>query len=436
MLTRRRWSAIRVGTWCLILAAGLLARRAAGEVLSLEHLERQALTHRGSLAAERARISGARADAALARSARSPTLAVNTDASLAPGSRLFRMVDADGTPILVQGWQPLGEEGAFTPEVRYGSVFTLQSRLHDFGRTRATIDAADARARAAGARLIDERTRVIRSVRDAYVQWLAAVEMRAATERAARVARDGIARVEGQVAEGLQRAADLAPLRHREVEARLDVLAAREQVARARAAMERTIGAALPKGAEPDRSLLERSFAASGVFRPPEALERERAAALAEVRAHEHRHAPVLSAAADAGVRGQRTELLPVYRVALFLSVPLLDGGAESARAAAARAGAAELAAQNQEVGRALLAEHVEAEQALRFSAERIRASRELLGTARQMVRDAEGRFEVGEARVEELIEVRSLLVQAEIRLLRAKISRAEAGLRLTPIEP
>jgi outer membrane protein TolC len=412
---------------------GLHATVAAAEVVRLEDLEDQAVHQRARVAGDRAEVAVARAEAEEARSAYSPTLALNIVASAEPGGRLIHVNDRSGVEYLVAGSRPLGAEGAFIPEFRYGGVLSLQGRIYDFGRTRAAVAAADARISAAKARGQASRSDIVNEVRAAYLDWLGAGLLHSVSERALANARARLELVQARVSSGVRPPSDLAPARYEHTLAEIDDFEARQRLENAKISVERAVGTALTPNAAPDPSVLDRAPSRSDAGETSEtvALKRQRASALAMARYYERGTTPVLSGIAEAGVRGQMQNVFPAYRAFVSLAVPLWDGGATAAQATRAREEAASLDAKEREYRTLVGAERARAWNDWVGSAERLRLAESLYALAAARSRDAEDRYNIGEGKIESVLETGAGLSRAEREVVLAKIHRSDAVLRL-----
>jgi outer membrane protein TolC len=422
----------RFGTH-LGLLLGLHARAATADVVRLQDLEEKAVHQRARIAGDRADVAAARADADSARSAYSPTLALNLLASGEPGGHLIHVNDREGVDYLVAGSRTLGAEGAFIPEVRYGGLLSLQGRIYDFGRTRAAVAAADARVWAAEAKGQASRTAIVSEVRAAYLDWLGSGLLRAVSERALGNARARLDLVQARVSSGTRPPSDLAPARYELTLAEIDDLEARQRVESAKISVERAAGGPLAVNAAPDPSVLDRQppRVDAGETLEAVALRRQRASALAMAKYYERGTAPVLSGIAEAGVRGQEANVFPAYRASVSLAIPILDGGAASSQAARAREEAALLDAREREYRTDVQAERARARNDWARSAERLRLAESLYAVAAARARDAEDRYNLGEGKIEAVLETGAGLSRAEREVVLAKIYRADAALRV-----
>ena len=411
---------------CVLLS--LYTGSAAARVYPLAELEQRALSKRSAFEVERARVRAAGARIDLARAPLYPTLSASAEAWAGPGGRLVTVDDPDGTQYRVAGSQTLDEAGAFTPEPRASASLSLSGQIYDFGRTKAAERAARADLSAAEAGVAAERQAIVRRVRSAYLDWLSAHAGRDVARKNLESAARLRQQLEGRIAEGTSRAADLTPARYDEASRALELAASEGALEGQRRALAGVLAGELPPDAEPDFSLLDSPPAPASKGPAPElrALEAQRDAALSTARAHRLAHAPVLAAGADAGIAAQAGALFPVYRVGVSLSVALLDGGAAAASSDIATARALELAA---------IARNAKGEAALaraRTTAElaaldrQIELAKELLRIAEQALREAEEQQREGgplelvtRARLQEAAARRGLL---DVRIARARM--------------
>jgi outer membrane protein TolC len=211
----------------------------------------------------------------------------------------------------------------------------------------------------------------------------------------------------------------------------------------------------LPKGAAPDLSVLEAGAAppaggaaADAVPKPQpaaaaipasgdpalEVLERQHEAALAAARAADRGAAPQLDLAADLGIQGTDGEVFPAYRAAVSISVPLFDGGAQSAVADQFRAQARGLEARRQFVAEQLRLQRLGSQHALTSAAEDLVMSLELLATAEALLAEAEEHYRSGSDTLERVLSAQRSLLSARREVLSAKLDHARAVLEAAPI--
>jgi outer membrane protein TolC len=212
----------------------------------------------------------------------------------------------------------------------------------------------------------------------------------------------------------------------------LTLLRANADVNTARLHVAAAAGRELDANSVPDDSLLTQVTEA-GQPAPSAvtaALEGQRDAAVANAHAQRRTQAPVLKASADAGARGQLDRIFPVYRIALTLEIPLLDGGVSSASEHLAIARAEELAAMARD-GKAQTQLGDELARAQLSNAnESIRLAEELLEVATNAQRHALDQRELG-GPIEPVLQAHARMAAAKLELLGARGVRASAVLRL-----
>jgi outer membrane protein TolC len=118
------------------------------------------------------------------------------------------------------------------------------------------------------------------------------------------------------------------------------------------------------------------------------------------------------------------------------LSVPLFDGGEEAARRELAKADAAELAAQTEDLGRNLDNDAAAAWEDYRVASAAVTAAEELQDAAVATARDAKIRYELGGAPLDSVVGARQRARSASLALLRARGARSDAVLRLRGLGP
>lgn len=415
------------------LALLFVSRVARAEVIKLEDLEGLALRNRGSLAAAHARVGEADARIDAAKVPYHPTLDAKADVSASPGGTLITIPQSDRPGYVVAGSRTIGQSGAFTPIYRYEGGLTFLSRLYDFGRTAASVRAAraDRDATVAGER--SERLSVATEVRAAYLGWLVADGTREIMSQSASDATELRASVEAHIAEGARPGAELASARFDEARAKLDLARSESDLASARFDVEQATGATLGPSAEPDRSLFDRQPKGTPQAAHPDvnALERRRDAALAAADAHGYPHAPVVAIAANAGVHGQQSYPFPLYQVMLSVTVPVLDGGLESASAAQAAAQANELDAQARELRSRVAVQNRRARASFESAEQRLAIAQELVAAADDSVKHAVDQHALGEGTLDAVLQARMQASRARLEVLTARVERARAVLDL-----
>ncbi|HSU40634.1 MAG TPA: TolC family protein, partial [Polyangiaceae bacterium] len=193
-------------------------------------------------------------------------------------------------------------------------------------------------------------------------------------------------------------------------------------------------GAPLAKNAEPDESLLDRQPPPAPVSNRADValLERRRDAAAAAANAHGHPFAPVLGVGLDAGLKGQGYTPFPLYDVGLTLSVPLLDGGLESANAAQATSQANDFAAQAREAKRKVTIQEQRSRLALERASRRLELAQALVAAADEQVKHAEDQHELGGVTFDAVVQARMQAERARLEVLTARLEHARAVLDLS----
>jgi outer membrane protein TolC len=430
----------------LVLFSGLLsvlgvAATAQADPIRLEDLEQRAVQNRASVAAARSRVGVADARIDLAKVPYYPTLSAAADLDATPGARLIRVQNFDeakdnpsAEPYTVSGSRTITQSGAFIPHLRWEGSVTLQSRLYDFGRTAAAVRAARADRDASAAGVNAERQAVVVEVRSAYLAWLSAFGTRQILAETAADSTALRASAEAHIAAGSRPGAELAAARYDEARAALDLERSEADLASARIDVEQAAGFRLPKTAEPDISLLERAPPAGTVTTHPEvsAVERKRDAAVASADAHGSPYAPIVALGGHVGVTGQTTSIFPLYQVGLSVTVPILDGGAESAAAAMASAQAGDLSAQVRELRARAAAGTERSRVAVERSVRRVALAEQLVAAAEQAVHHAEDQHALGSGSLDEVVQAKVRVARAKLEVLNARLERTRAVLELS----
>ena len=432
---------------------GLAARSAGAQIVTLEEIEAQAQRERSELMERQASIDRAQAQLALARSKSGPTLGARTDVSVGPGNELIQL---PGTSYLVQAARPIGEPEALAPRFRYAALLQGKVTLLDFGRTALGAEAAQAAIGAERASLVQAKVELVQGARGAYLAWVEAHQTWQLAERDAEVAAARTVSVKELIAEGARPATDATLSAYDEQLARLRQNRARRAVEEALRALGASVQRPLPPHAVPDLDVLEPAAVppspASGAPQPgspraarpgaaPEkaaavtALEQQQQAALSAARAADRSAAPMLDASAEVGVRGQDAKLFPAYQAGLSLTIPLWDGGLQSAQAAIHRAEARGFEARLLAIEHTLRAAEDAARSRWQAATAGLGLALELLTTAEAMLSEAEAHYESGSDTLERVLSAQRSLVQARREVLTAKLETARARLDLTPVK-
>jgi len=419
---------------------------ARAQVITLAELERQAVQKRPALDANEAATRGAQAEVDRAFAAYYPVVSFETSAAVSPGNQL-RGIDCealdecDGGEYAVAVTRELGEDvrvsdvlDALGPTLRYGAGVEAKMSLYDFGRTSAAVDASRAKRSAVHSERDVTRMKIVKLVRAGYLGWLAANELLSVTEVASADAKERSARVSDLISEGMRPRADLTPVRSDELLAELELERARGDLAKRKLLLEHAVGAPLPDGAIPDRTLLEYEGATRDADDPElRALELERLAAGKTADALDQSDNAVLGGLTSLGIYGELGSFAPNYNIGLNLSVPLWDGGGDEASAAAARARKAGIDAQIREHEIARKQEQREVSVDVANATKRLTTADALLASTTAQLEEAEARYDLGGGGIEPIAVARAMMRRAHTELLLAKIARVEAALRALP---
>ena len=446
----------QTATRALGVLAVFMARGAGAQILTLEEIESKAQRQRPELLERQAGIEKAQAELAVVQSKSSPTLAARGEAALAPGGQLVEVDNAeDGETYLVEGARKLGDPGAFFPRPRYGAVLAGKITLLDFGRTSLGVRAAEAAIGAERASLIQAKVELVQDARTAYLRWVEAHQTWQLAERDAEVASARTVSVRELITEGARPATDATLSAYDEQLARLRQIRAQRAALAALSALAAAVQNDLAPHSVPDLEVLEpqpvtaplstragapasggKSPAATAATDPAlTALELQREAALSAARAVDRGAAPQLDASAELGVQARNTEVFPVYRAAVSLTVPLWDGGLQSAQAAVHRAEAHGIEARLRVVQRALRAQRAAAESRHEAATTELSLSLQLLATAETLLAEAEEHYRSGSDTLERVLGAQRSLVAARREVLTAKLETARARLELTPVK-
>lgn len=417
------------------LSVWLVASTSSAQVISLQEVERAAV--RSTALGEAASTRAARARLDEAGTNYNPRFSVTMEGTVSPGSELAPFKLENGDTILVQGTRTLADSESLIPRVRYGAGLSMDQLIYDFGRTSAARDAARAGMSATAAEIRSAREGIIRSVRDAYVDWLKAFQSVPIAQQAADAAQARVQRVTQLMEEGAASSADLPIVQQQALGAQVQLEAARAALDDARLVMERAMNSPLPADAQPDASLLELTDGSSAVTQSPSVLameERTRALhALAE--SEDSADAVTVGGRIQAGVRGQDDRVFPAYEASLRVTVPLWDGGLSSARADEQVANAEEASARAQALRADRDLERRRLLAALRHANEAVRLGEELVRSAQTGLAQTEERFGRNAQGFALISAAGEALRLAQQQLIAAKATRALTVLRLRPAE-
>lgn len=411
------------------------------DVIELHVLEQHALERHSLLQAGAARERAAAAEIRQAESAFHPRVGVTADGSATPGSKL---ISIPGTDYLVQGARTIDKHGAFQPQVRAGANVTVSAPIYDFGRTSAAVAASRAQRSVVQSSQDLTRAEVIAGVRNSYLAWLSASELFRLAGAAHEDATARFERVQALVEEGARPRGDLIPVQADKVLSELELKRASGRLRAARVSLEQASAVPIPDTSEPDRRVLDMQ---------PEVklrtnlsatlLSQQRAGLEATARLHRRERLPVLATSLGLGIGARfqddnsslKVYTFPTFIVGLSLTVPLWDGGAAKAAAEAAEARMEELGIRLEDADRGARQEHERALVDVENARELEETAGRLIALFQVRLNDTASAYELGAMQFEHVQQARASLRQAETELILARVARAEAVLRIKPIE-
>jgi outer membrane protein len=396
---------------------GLWSLPATGQApaaLGLAELVALADQRNPAIAAARQAVTAAQARVALARAGRGPTVTASTTPTVSSGS----------------GLTPQG----FSASAGVGATYVL----YDSGQIAHAVRQAEANLKAAQLALEATRQDVALSVAQAYVNVLRAERAVRVREQVVVQTRELLRLAEGQFRAGVVARADVVRAQANLAAAEGELLAARNAVDQAKAALNAAIGqpAATPLAVAPPPPTPRLTLAQAAL--PTLADERpEVRRAMAELEAAE---AGLALAQASGGWRvtldaRAAQNLTPststTWSVSGAVSVPLADAGRTAAAVAEAQA---TLAAARARIETARLAAQQQSLQAylnLLSARARIESARAGLLFAQESLRLAQGRYAAGAGTLLEVTDAQTALVTAEQALANAEFDELAAALSL-----
>jgi outer membrane protein TolC len=309
------------------------------------------------------------------------------------------------------------------------SGVTLTQVLFDFGRNLDAIQAARALRDSLEADADTERANVVRDVKQAYFDLLAARRLRGVAEEVLVSNQRQLEQARGRYDVGFSAKLDVTRSEVLVANAELDLLTARNNVLVAEQRLRNAMGLDEPLDFDPVDVLEARPAEigeerALGIAfaRRPELLSvrAERRAAEEEASSRWKEHLPDFSAGVDYDWSGSDSPLEETYQFGAFVTIPIFAGGLIDARVGEARANALALGfdedALEQDVAlevRSAVLELSRAGQAIGVS-ERVRAQ------ARENLALAEGRYQTGVGNVIELADAQAQRASGEAEYVRS----------------
>ena len=406
-------------------------RFAWAEVFSLEQLEANA-----RLLAVEMDSSVEQAEAAIARvqAADNPHLDAEATAGIRPGNKPVEIRDVEGDLYRVSAARDLSTGEAWIPTTRYGVGLTLTDALYDFGRTRAAENAAKQSKEAALLGVKASQERAADRVGDAYLKWLGAMAQAQAAMGAVKDAAHLEEMVGRLVQAGVRPASDREEARTETARATLAQIQAEGEVVAARTRVALASGVPLTTRDAPNLELLTTPPSPRPRTAPDlDALRGRVAAAQSALDAAREADAALLAGKVSLGAYGTDIVLFPAYEAGLSLSIPLWDGGAQTARE---RASAADLHAAQEALKTALALGEVsvrsEAQQAAdAAAAAELAAAEQWLAMTEAAIPRTEMELEAGRTGLEAVPKARAMARAARLAVIRGQLLRLAARLGL-----
>ena len=317
---------------------------------------------------------------------------------------------------------------ANTPFNYYTTGLTLSQVLFDFGRNLDAIQAAGAREESLAADAITQEEIIVRDVKQAYFDLLAARRLRDVADEVLHSNQRQLEQAHGRYDVGFATKLDVTRSEVLVANAELDLVTARNSVLVAEQTLRNAMGLTEPLDFEPVDVLEAQPVEMDEPHALAIALENRselasvralRRAAEEDASSRWKEHLPDFGAAANIDWSGT-SALSNSWNMAALVNVPIFSGGLIDARVGEARANALSLSFEEQalaqdvalEVRRAVL-EMDRARQAIDVS-ERARAQ------ARENLELAEGRYQAGVGNVIELVDAQTQRASAEAEYVRS----------------
>lgn len=422
--------------WAVLMVLGTSKTAEAQEVLTLQAARASALAARPALAIQRAQQKEASAKTEEAKSARLPQVSAGLDVSASPGGQLVKLdsdfVEGLDQDVLVSGSPALGDSGAFEPQFRYGAMLGVSWQVYDFGRTEAAIRAAEAQRAAKSAEGAAVKQDLLRAVDSAYLHWLAAHERARFQSLEVSTAKKKLETLENEIELGVSAPSSRLALKAEIARARLREAYAVQAEKRALIALGDAAGAPFHPGTKPDVRILELGQEKAEVVDRAAAAEAQLRAAELALESAKKAQLPTLALSGQVGVRGQVSNLFPVYQGRVGLEFPIFDGGGRDARKKAARARAraakAQLALEKTKTQRAQRDQNLAFTEASR----RVKLAEAYFEVTQMQVLDAEEQAKASGLGPEGIFVAQAEQARARAELLNARVDRAAAYLGLT----
>jgi outer membrane protein TolC len=310
----------------------------------------------------------------------------------------------------------------------YTVGLSLSQVLFDFGRNLDAIQAAQARREALEADAVTEREIVVRDVKQAYFDLLAARRLLGVAEEVLRSNRRQLDEAHGRYEVGFTTKLDVTRSEVLVANAELDLLAARNATLVAEQTLRNAMGLDAPLDFDPVDVLEtrrveidEEQALAIALESRPELLSLRalRSAADEEASSRWKEHLPELAGAATTDWSGS-DRLSNTWDLGAEVRVPIFAGGATSARVGEARADALALGFEEHALRQDVALEVRQAFLELARAREAIGVSARVRDQARENLELAEGRYRTGVGNVIELADAQAQRASGEAEYVRS----------------
>ena len=311
----------------------------------------------------------------------------------------------------------------------YSTGFSLSQVLFDFGRNLDAIQSAQALRDSLAADADTQRETIIRDVKQAYFDLLAARRLRGVAEETLRSNQRQLDLARGRYEVGFATKLDVTRSEVLVANTELDLLTARNAVLVAEQTLRHAMGLTEPLDFElvdmleatPVEVPEERALAIALEHRPElVSIRAQMRAAEETISARWKEHLPDVTGGANYGWSGSTSPLRSSWSYGALVNVPIFSGGLIDARVGEARANARALGFQEQSLKQDVALEVRRATLDLARAREAIGVSERAREQARENLELADGRYQAGVGNVIELTDAQAQRASAEAEYVRA----------------
>jgi outer membrane protein TolC len=328
--------------------------------------------------------------------------------------------------------QKTGFAGSGASSQRYGfysTGFSLSQVLFDFGRNLDAIQSAQALRDSLSADADTQREAIVRNVKQAYFDLLAARRLRGVAEETLRSNQRQLDQARGRYEVGFATKLDVTRSEVLVANTELDLLTARNSVLVAEQTLRHAMGLTEPLDFElvdmlettPVEIPEERALAIALEHRPELISIRAQIRAAEEtVSARWKEHLPDVTGGASYDWSGSSSPLHSSWNYGALVNVPIFSGGLIHARVGEARANARALGFQERSLEQDVALEVRRATLDLARAREAIGVSARARDQSRENLELADGRYQAGVGNVIELTDAQAQRASAEAEYVRA----------------